>query len=139
MKNLILNFRKYLKAYLITFFVSLAIGVVIFSLFFFINSQTLIAATDGASVAFIVLISCGALAFVARQGMFDSFTYGFGQMFSSMFAKKANKMNDYHSYLDEKKAKREATPSLFLAIILAALIFGIIALVLFIIYKVKFG
>ena len=137
MNNLTMNLRKFLKIYLISFGISLFIGLTIFFIFFFVNSQSIIAALNGATVAFVVLLAAGALAFVARNGMFDSLSYGFSQLFTSMFSKKANKYNDFNAYKDEKNQKRTSSPSIYLAVLLASLIFGIATLVLFIIIKSK--
>ena len=137
MNKFTMNFRKFLKIYLISFGISLFIGLTIFFIFFFVNSQSIVAALNGATVAFVVLLAAGALAFVARNGMFDSLSYGFSQLFTSMFSKKANKYNDFNAYKDEKAQKRTSSPNIYLAVLLASLIFGIATLVLFIIIKSK--
>lgn len=137
MNKIVLNIKKYLKAYIISFMISILVGIAIFSLYFFIKGQTLIEAVNASTIAFVVLLGAGLLALVARLGMFDSFSYGFNQLTSAMFAKKANKYNDFSSYREDKRTKREASPSICYVIILASIIFGIATLVLFIILKSK--
>ena len=137
MNKFVLNVKKFWKVYLAALIISIIVGVVIFVIFFFVNNQTIIAAVNGTTIAFVVLFACGILAFVARSGMFDSLSYGFNQMFSSMFAKKANKYNDFNAYKEDKITKRSSSPSVYIVIILASLLFAIAMLVLYIIIRVK--
>lgn len=108
MKKLIENFKKYRIAFIVTSIVALAIGTTIFFVFYFaLNKQTFIGALNGTGVAGVVLVSFFVLAWLSRAGAFDTISYGFGQMFTSMFARKANKYNDFADYKEQKNTKRE--------------------------------
>lgn len=137
MNRFTMNFKKFLKIYIISFVISILVGATIFLIYFFVKNQTLIDAVNAATIAFVSLLGAGLLALMARSGMFDSFSYGFSQLFTSMFSKKANTYNDFSAYREEKITKRSASPSIYLAIIFASILFGIATLVLFIILKAK--
>lgn len=119
------NFVKYLKAYLLTAFIAFVIGVITFLLVFFFKEKSLSNAIDGCTIAFVGLLGVGGLMWLAELGSFDSLAYGFKQLFTTQFAKKANKYNDYAGYLQEKKAVRAHSPHLYFAFIFTSLIFGI--------------
>ena len=137
MNKFTLNFRKYLKIYIISFVASFLIGVAIFIIYFFVKNHSLLDAVNAATISFISLLGVGVLAWVVRSGMFDSLSYGFSQMFTSMFSKKPNKYNDFNAYREDRITKRQSTPNIYLAIIFASLLFGIITLVLFIVFKTQ--
>ena len=132
------NFRKFFVAYLWTFIISIVVGITVFLLLFFLgpNQISMIGALDGSTIAALALLGIGGLAFIANQGMFDSFSYGFGQLGSAIFAKKANKYNDYQGYLEKKRAIRASSPKYFMAILFASIPYLIATLILFIISKV---
>ena len=125
-----LNFRKYLNIYLISALISLVIGAVIFVIYFFSNDRTMYAAINGSSLAAVILLSLGGLMFVAGEGFFDIFSYGFKQVGSSLFSKKPNENNDFASYKEASRTKREDKPKIFLGIIISGLICLIAMIVL---------
>lgn len=124
------NFRKYFRTYLITFIASLVVGVTIFLVYFFVYNSTMYAAINGTSVAAVVLLSVGGLMWVANEGLFDVFSYGFKQLGSAMFGKIANQENDYPSYMEQNKLKREAKPKMFLSILASGVLLLIAMIVL---------
>lgn len=136
----ILSFRKHFVAYLVTFIIATVIGVAIFLLIFFLgpSKMTIIGALDGVTIASLVALGIAGLAFVANQGMFDSLTYGFGQLTTAMFNKKANKYNDYTAYLDKKRVVRANSAKFFMAILFASIPFVIATLILFILTRTLF-
>lgn len=134
MGKLIFHIRKYLKVYVITAIVSIAIGVTIFLLFYLLKGKTIISAIDGTSVAGAVLLGVGLLCWMGRLGAFDTLSYGFKQMFTSMFAKEANKYNDMAEYKQEKNAQRAASSYYFVVMMIVSLLF-FIAFAILEIYK----
>ena len=131
------NLKKYLKAYLFTFVISFLFGALVFVLIFFLskNKMTVVGALNSSAISAVILLSFGILAFVSSCGMFDSMTYGFSQLGSSMFAKKANRHHDFQSYREEKMAKRQASANYYVAILFASVPFVIAATVLLIIVE----
>ena len=136
MSRLFAHIRKFLKTYIITALVSAVIGVTIFMLYYFLNDRTLLAAINGTSMAGIILLGVGLLCLVARLGAFDTMSYGFRQMFSSMFAKEANKYNDMVEYKQDKNAKR-ARSSYYYVVMMIVSVFFFIAFIALEIYKTQ--
>ena len=136
----VLSFRKHFVAYLVTFIVTVVIGVAIFLLVFFLgsNKMNIVGALDGVTIASLAALGVAGLAFVANQGMFDSLTYGVGQLTTAMFNKKANKYNDYTAYLDKKRVVRANSAKYSVAILFASNPFVIATIVLFILTKTLF-
>ena len=124
------NIRIHFKAYLITFIVSLAIGLGIFFGFLFGHTTRYIGALDGTGVASIALGGVSALLWIGKLGAFDSMSYGFKQMFTSMFNKSANKYNDFASYKEDKYAQRKASSKYYFVSLFVALLFLIAFIVL---------
>ena len=134
MRKLIDNIKKYPKVYLITSIISMVVGVVIFCLFFFLGNQKIIPALNGTGVAAVILFGVGVLCVLARFGAFDTFSYGFKQMFASWFNKEANKFNDMAEYKEEKNRVRSTGSYYYLAILFVSLLF-FIAFIALEIYK----
>ena len=59
MGKFIFHIRKYLKVYLITAIISIALGAGIFCLYYFLRDKTIIAAIDGVSMAGVILLGVG--------------------------------------------------------------------------------
>jgi len=127
------NFLKYWLSYLITGLISAIIGVIIFLLFYFIKES----AVNGATVAFVVNFSIGILMWVGYNGAFDSLSYGFKQLFTASFARKANKYNDFPGYLQDKRTKRSHSAHLYWSFIVVSIIFAITMIVLYAILKTQ--
>lgn len=123
MKKIIEDIKKYFKVYLITFLISVLIGSGIFLTFYFVEGQTITASINGTSVAFAGLLGISILLWVGRLGAFDTMSYGFKQMFASMFAKEANKYNDFVSYKDDKSIKRKSSSKYYFVMMIVSLIF----------------
>ena len=135
----VLSFRKFRRQYIISGIIAFLIGVAVFLLSFFLNGIYLKSAVDAASLSLIVLLGVAGLIYIASQGFFDIFGYGFRQMFTSMFAKGANKYNNYSEYVESKNTVRVSSPRIYVAFLLVDSIFAIATLVLFILFKVYFG
>ena len=124
------NFKKYFKTYLIYFIIFFVVGVGVFLAFFLAQNRTIVASLNGSGVAFAVLAACGGLSWLSRMGAFDTMSYGFSQMFASMFGKEANKYNDMVAYKEDKNTKRTSSASAFLSIFAAGIPFLIAFVVL---------
>ena len=117
--------KKFYKSYLISLGIFFAIGLTIFLIFFFVLSPI-----DGATLSSVILLGLGGLMFVANEGFFDIFSYGFKQLGTAMFRKKANDENDFPNYKEQKRTKREETPKYFLSALAVGVIFLIVMIAL---------
>ena len=138
MKKALAQIKKHWPVNLITFIVSLVLGVGIFCLIYFLRDRTIVAAVDGMAIGAVVVLFLGLLFLVAHLGAFDTFAFGFKQLGSMLFAKDARRDGSFTDYRDAKKEKRDASSYNFVAVILAGIILCIALLVLEIIYKSKF-
>lgn len=134
MKKIIENIKKYPKAYIIALIISMVLGVTSFLLFYFLGNRNIISLLNGTGVTGMILLGVAGLCIVSRFGAFDTLSYGFKQMFSSWFAKQANKYNDMAEYKEEKNRVRENGSYYYLSIIVVAILF-IIAYIILEIYK----
>lgn len=134
MKKIIANIIKFKKTYLITFFVSLVIGIGIFLIYYFVHSHKFIGSLDGTGVASLALGGVSLLLWFGRLGAYDSMSYGFKQMFSSMFGKNPNKFNNFASYKEDKNTKRTSSPKYYFVSFFVAVLFALVYLILYIIY-----
>lgn len=139
MKNLFLNIKKYPKLYLVTLVIAIVIGFGILSIFYFwFGHQKIIGALNGTGIAGAVLVAFFGFGWLARNGAFDTISYGFTQMFSSMFGRKANKYNDMVDYKEQKSTKREAGPTAYFSFLVVGLLYFIAFAVLEIVYHVLY-
>ncbi len=139
MKNAFLQFRKHWLTNLIVFLSSLVIGGIIFILYFFLRNRVFIDAVNGSMIAAAFVILAGLLVFMTYLGAFDLFVFGFKQLGSAIFSKDPRRDGPYAEYREKKIEKRNTSPHVFIAIIAAGLVLLIAAIVLEIIYHVKFG
>ena len=119
------NIRKHLKTYVITLVVSIVVGLAIFFLYYFLKGQDMLALLDGTGVAGVALLGAGLLCLVARLGAFDTMSYGFRQMFSSMFAKEANQYNNMADYKEDRRIKRESASYYYIVMMVVSALFFI--------------
>ena len=134
MKKAFTQIKKYWLINLITFFISLVLGVAIFCLIFFLRNQTIIAAVDGAAIGSVVVLFLGLLMWVAHLGAFDTFAFGFKQLGSMLFAKDARRDGTFQEYKENKATKRDNSSYNFVMVIFAGLLLSISIIVLEIIY-----
>lgn len=119
---------------LIVGLISLVIGLVVFFLYYFLNNQTLLAAVNGVTISTFSLIGIGLLCWLAHLGAFDTFSFGFKQLGSMLFAKEPRKEGPFHEYKQAKKEKREKSSYYFIIIILVGFLFAFALAVLEIIF-----
>ena len=140
MKKLIESIRKYPKQFIVTAVIALLIGFIVFILFYFVFSCkfTIIGALNGTGVAAALLLCVFALAWLSRNGAFDTISYGFGQMFTSMFARKANKYNNFADYREQKNTKREVASLSYFSHLFVAMLyfisFGVLEIIFHVLY-----
>ena len=130
MKKIIANILKFKRTYILSTVISAIFGVAVFMLFYFLRGQALVAAIDGCTISAVVLAGVGLLCLVARLGAFDTMSYGFRQMFSSLFAKEANKYNDMVDYKEQKNIARSSSSYYFVPMFVVAFIFVIVLIAL---------
>ncbi len=131
------NFKKYKISYIVAFVIATLVGVGIFSAFFFSKSLTLLNALNASTIAGVLLLAAGGLMWVETFGTFDMMAYGFKQMFTSFFSRKANKYNDLYSYKQDKNLKRESSAKLYLSVLASSLLFLIALFVMYIVYRTQ--
>ena len=134
MKKMFSQIRKYWLTNLITFLVSLAIGSGIFCIVFFTSTRSIIDAINGATLGGLVVLLFGLLMMVSHFGAFDSFAFGFKQLFSLLFSKDPKKNGSFTDYRDERTQKRDASSYNFFATILAGLLLSTAIIVFEILY-----
>ena len=127
---MVLNLKKHFKAYLIAAIIALIMGLIPFLLFLLIEGNAL----DGVTVAAVLLLGFGGLMFVGHEGFFDIFAYGFKQMGTAMFGKKANANNDFPGYKEDKRIKREEGPKIFLSFLAVGGVFLLALIILKIVF-----
>ena len=120
------------KPYIIAGITSLILGAFIFVLFFVILRMP---ALDGVAFAAILLLTSAGLIWVTREGFFDIFSYGFRQLGVTMFAKKANQLNDFAAYKEYKYEIRKNRSKYYLSMLAVASLFLIATIILYILYK----
>ena len=108
------------KPYIIATIISIIIGVGLTLLFFYGIKKPFI---DGTAYASIFLIGCALLIWIAREGFFDIFAYGFRQLGSQLFSKKPNEYNDFVAFKKRKNVERDKKSNYFIALIIVGLIF----------------
>ena len=135
MKKAFAQIKKYWVINLITFLISIILGVGIFCLIFFLRNQTIVAAVDGAAIGSVIVLFLGLLMWVAHLGAFDTFAFGFKQLGSMLFAKDARRDGTFQEYKENKAIKRDNSSYNFVMVILAGLLLSISIIVLEIIYR----
>lgn len=134
MKKMFSQIRKYWLTNLITFLISIAVGVGIFCLVFFTRARSMIDAIDGATLGGLIVLLFGLLMMVAHFGTFDFLVFGFKQLIALMFAKDPKKHGQFTDYRDVMTQKRDASSYNFIAVIFAGLLLSIAIIVLEILY-----
>ncbi|MCQ2800389.1 MAG: DUF3899 domain-containing protein [Bacilli bacterium] len=135
MKRAFLQIKKYWLINLVTFIISLVVGMIIFCLMYFLRGKTLISAVDGIAVGAVSVLFIGLLCWMAHLGAFDTFAFGFKQLGSMLFARDARRDGNYADYRDKKFENRNNSSFNFVAIIAAGLILCLALLVLEIVYN----
>ena len=135
MKKLFLDIKKHPLAYILALVISIVVGFGIFCIFYFwLRQQTIVGAIDGTGVAGAFLIAAFCLSWLARNGAFDTISYGFNQMFASMFNKEANRYNDMVEYKEQKNISRANSSMYHFAILLI----GVLYLIAFAVLEIYF-
>ena len=129
-------FYKY-KSHIITFLFSMVFGGTIFCFYFFLKGQTLKNAIDASTIAGVALIGGGLMVIITRLGAFDTFAFGFKQMFTSMFNKDPNAYNSLADYKLQKYDQRKLKKKTYLMLFLAGLLFILALIILEIILRIS--
>ena len=135
MKRAFIQLRKHWLSNLITFLISLAVGAVIFCLIFFLRNRSLLDATNGLTIAAFVVLFLGLLFWMAFLGVFDIFSFGFKQLFSTIFSRDPRRDGSFTDYKEDKTLKREASSYYFIPVIAAGLVLLVAMVIVLIIYK----
>ena len=132
------NIKKHLMTYLLSFSISILVGVAVFLIFFFVQGQTITASLNGTGIAFAIVFAGGALVWLHSLGAFDTFAYGFKQVANSMFSKEANRYNDFSQYKQDKRDERVNAPRTYYVILSASFVFLIAFIILEIVKSTMF-
>lgn len=137
MKRAFHQIRKHWVTNLVAAIISLGVFAGIFCWVFFSRyNEEIVAAVDGATFGTMAVLLFGLLSWVAHLGAFDMVAFGFKQLFSSLFAKKANRDGEFPDYKQAKTEKRINSSYAFVSIIFVGLLCSISIIVLEIIYHV---
>ena len=138
MKHALLQVKKHWLSNLITFLVSLVIGMGILFLYYLTRtSRTLTEICNATAIATAAILLCGLLAWMAHFGVFDIFAFGFKQLGSMLFAKNPIRDGNFVDYKQEKAEKRSDSSYGFVAVVAAGLIFAIALVILDIVYFIS--
>lgn len=130
-----MKFKKFWKVYLITFFISLAVGASIFCAFFFGGDRTPLAALNGTGFGSVIMLCLSGLMFVTREGFFDFVSYGFKQMGAMIFTKEPSRFNDFPGYKEYKTQQRKTRSHYYVIILIVSALLLIAYLILRLVYK----
>lgn len=130
-----MKFKKFWKTYLVTFFISCAIGAGIFCAFYFGGDKTPLAALNGAGFSGVIMLCLSGLMFVAREGFFDFASYGFKQMGAMIFTKEPTQFNDFPGYKQYKQELRKGRSKYYVIILIVSALLLITYLVLRLVYN----
>lgn len=139
MNRVVVQIKKHWKTNLLTFIISIVVGVGIFCLIFFLRNMALVDAVNGAAVGSLSVLLFGLLMWVSHLGAFDTFVFGFKQLGSMFFAKDARRDGNYADYKQNKAESRANSSYNFVAVIAAGLFLSIALIVLEIIYHASLG
>ena len=139
MNKLILDIKKHPISYVVATLVAFLVGFTFFALFYFwFGKFSIVGAINGTGVAGVVLVASFGLTWVSKEGAFDIVTYGFRQMFTSMFGHKANMYNDFVEYKEQKNIKREQAGLYYFSLLFVGLLhfiaFGVLEIVFHVLY-----
>ena len=132
--------REDFISYSITAVIALAVGALIFVIYFFAMGARFIDAVNGMALTTVLLIGGALLSLLARLGAFDTFAYGFRQLGHAMFNR--NNPHKYDNMADYKQAKydqRKGKRNSYIAILCVSALFVVALIVLEIIYHTKIG
>ena len=130
-----------IKPYIIAGVISFVFGAAVFCLYFFLNRSSLgsdiSVASNGTLISGACLFAMGFFLFAGSQGFFDFVSYGFKQLGSQLYAKEANKFNNYPEYIEYKKEVRKTSSKWYISVLIIGTAFILAAIILFIIYKIN--
>ena len=121
-----------LKPYIIAGIISFVLGVFIFILIFIILKKP---AVDGLAFGALALLASSGLIWIAREGFFDIFSYGFKQLGNSMFSKKPNEFNNYSEYRIAKNEVREKRSKYYISVAIVGAFFLLATLIVFLVLR----
>lgn len=120
---------------LIILLVSLSIGALIYVLFSLYKGFTFYNAIDGFFVAGSVLVLGGLLFLAGNEGTFDVFSVGFANLFATAKKNGTKKYDSLYDYREMKLEKRKGNRYILIPIEISGVLYLIVAVVLFIMYK----
>lgn len=130
MKKRKIIFHSPLK-YLIIFI----IGLIITSISLFVKGFNLLSFVDGFFISGASLIFIGLLSCLFFYGAFDTFSFSFSYVKNSYSKNKDERVNDFYKYKQNKNSKRENMNIPYTPYLINGLLFLIIAIVFYIIFK----
>ena len=120
------------KPFIIAGSISLAFGLLVFLLLWFVAKMSLV---DSFVIPGIVLVSFSILMWVAREGFFDIFSYGFKQMGSMILSKNPREYHDFPGYKSYKYEIREKRAKTFYVVAIVGVLFLVTTLIVYLITK----
>ena len=120
------------KPFIIAGSISLAFGLLVFLLLWFVAKMSLV---DSLAIPSIVLVSFSILMWVAREGFFDIFSYGFKQMGSMILSKNPREYHDFSGYKSYKYEIREKRAKTFYVVAIVGVLFLVTTLIVYLITK----
>lgn len=133
--------RQAFFADLISGGIALAIGALIFLLYFFLNEEgrNLKTACNGTALAGGLVLGAGLLIWLTRLGAFDTFAFGFIQLGTSLFGRNPLKRETLVEYKQKRVEKRKEKTKYYFVIMIVGGLFLVALVVLEILFNIKYS
>ncbi len=135
-----MEFADFFKKYGIRFLVSLAVGVIIFLIYYLRINNSLVGSCDGLFIGGMICFAAGTLSIVTNLEFFDIFAFSFLKIASHIFKNKMKniaQMNGRYEYTKSKEAARKDSRFVFLSYYASSILLLIPALIIFIYIKIS--
>ena len=134
------DFRRFFFLYGIRFLIAFFVALLIFILIFVLTGPSLLSATNGAFYSLVIMLIAAFGSYATNAGFFDIVAYS-GLRFLKRFTKSDKIHADFYGTYDYTKSKetvRRESKKVFLVYLIVALLYLILTLILYLIYKLNY-
>lgn len=139
-----ITFRQFFSLYLLRFLIALGITIIIliFIVTFNTSGNYLISSLNASFINLVLMIAASFFSVATRFGFFDIFAYSgihFIARFQSKDKREGKTFNGVYEYTKSKEAKRLDNKYVYLSYLFVGLIYLILTIILYIIYRANFA